>query len=645
MWNIAYRLFKLIMRRLKVKKIFFGIFSIMLLLLCSGTYAANVPEANFSANVTNGSTPLNVHFMDNSSGDVSNWEWDFDNDDVVDSNEQNPNHTYNNPGNYSVKLKVSGTEGSNQLIKTNYISVLESSVLPNYNDIYIQTANDEGILYNIFGNDTYLIRFEGAGRGLNAVHISTDYSTKYGQITTTTNQSGVFYITDTGGKRYEDNVILMLAVNGTIPDDFAIHIQSSGYSWIPNVIPNTAPDISSVIYNAIGINETFTKADFIYGPQIWKPTGDENYPIFNGQNMDDTNNTFWIMFIDTHVGVLGNGFDSLINQGATKIEYSISNLNSVAVFNVYCYCNQTNNGNNMIAWSNRVLTNNSTGSNPSGYLVTASPPIVADFSSNVTEGNAPLSVNFKDQSSDNVTSWAWDFNNDGIVDSTEQNPTHTYTKSGKYSVKLTVTKDGRSTQETKINYITVNLVDTITPIAFVNTKSGIYNTDKTISIAMNENGTIYYTTDGSTPTEKSRKYTGAFKVSSNTVLKFIAIDKAGNKSPIYVNTYKIDKVSPKVIKTTPKNRYKKFSRDSTIKIKFNENIKKSVNWSKVYVRNLKTGKKVFIKKWIKGNILYIKTSKRIRYSYYSVYIPKYSLKDFAGNNQKYKCYFRFRTSK
>jgi len=57
-------------------------------------------------------------------------------------------------------------------------------------------------------------------------------------------------------------------------------------------------------------------------------------------------------------------------------------------------------------------------------------------------GPPNLIVNFTDNSylpGMQVTSYAWDFNNDGIVDSTEESPTHTYTVPGLYSVTLTVT--------------------------------------------------------------------------------------------------------------------------------------------------------------------------------------------------------------
>jgi PKD repeat protein len=71
-------------------------------------------------------------------------------------------------------------------------------------------------------------------------------------------------------------------------------------------------------------------------------------------------------------------------------------------------------------------------------LVTPSTPVApeANFSSNVTEGYAPLSVRFTDLS-ENAVSFYWNFG-DGAT-STQQNPVHTYSKAGNYTVNLTAT--------------------------------------------------------------------------------------------------------------------------------------------------------------------------------------------------------------
>ncbi len=60
--------------------------------------------ADFSASPTTGAAPLTVTFDDRSGGFPTAWAWDFG--DGKTSNKQNPVHTYQQPGSYTVTLKV-----------------------------------------------------------------------------------------------------------------------------------------------------------------------------------------------------------------------------------------------------------------------------------------------------------------------------------------------------------------------------------------------------------------------------------------------------------------------------------------------------------------------------------------------------------
>ncbi len=68
--------------------------------------------------------------------------------------------------------------------------------------------------------------------------------------------------------------------------------------------------------------------------------------------------------------------------------------------------------------------------------------LLAAFSATPTTGGSPLLVQFTDlsysSSATGVLSWLWDFNNDGVIDSTAQHPSFSYTGCGDYSVSLTV---------------------------------------------------------------------------------------------------------------------------------------------------------------------------------------------------------------
>jgi PKD repeat protein len=62
------------------------------------------PLANFSASVRTGSVPLTVSFVDQSTGDVTNWQWEFGDGGM--SYVRDPTHTYGVVGTYNVKLTV-----------------------------------------------------------------------------------------------------------------------------------------------------------------------------------------------------------------------------------------------------------------------------------------------------------------------------------------------------------------------------------------------------------------------------------------------------------------------------------------------------------------------------------------------------------
>ncbi|PAV13689.1 cell surface protein, partial [Methanosarcina spelaei] len=255
------------------------------------------PIANFTANVTSGSAPMTVEFTDVSTGNITSWAWDFDNDGSIDSTEQNPIHTYAVAGNYTVNLNVTSAEGSDDEVKVEYIAVSESTTEPPIAEFTAEPTS---------GDAPLTVRFTDQ-----SANTPTSWLWDFGDNSTAT----------------EQNV--------------------------------------SHIYNAAG-----------------------NYTVnFTVANAD--------------------GSDSEV-----KTEY-----------------------------------------------IVVSEPLpgapVANFTATPTSGTAPLTVNFKDQSTGTVSSYAWDFNNDGNIDSTEQSPSYTYVAAGSYTVNLTVSGPGGSNSEVKTGYIKV----------------------------------------------------------------------------------------------------------------------------------------------------------------------------------------------
>lgn len=97
-----------------------------------------------------------------------------------------------------------------------------------------------------------------------------------------------------------------------------------------------------------------------------------------------------------------------------------------------------------LGYQNLTLeTGDETASLVDAFQVVAAAP-EADFAVSTTSPGVDETVDFTDKSSDidgSVTSWAWDFDGDGTTDSSDQNPSHSYSSEGTYTAELTVTDD------------------------------------------------------------------------------------------------------------------------------------------------------------------------------------------------------------
>ena len=85
------------------------------------------PAARFTATPTNGSSPLLVTFTDTSTGTITNRSWNLGDGTVTNTAATSLVHTYTCGGPYSVSLTVRGTGGSNTLLKTSLITVVDTT--------------------------------------------------------------------------------------------------------------------------------------------------------------------------------------------------------------------------------------------------------------------------------------------------------------------------------------------------------------------------------------------------------------------------------------------------------------------------------------------------------------------------------------
>jgi M6 family metalloprotease-like protein len=174
-------------------------------------------------------------------------------------------------------------------------------------------------------------------------------------------------------------------------------------------------------------------------------------------------------------------------------------------------------------------------------------------------------------------------------------------------------------------------IDTKSPYLTSAPSGGIYNINKTVTINMNENGTIYYTLNGTMPSTKSYKYKGPITISKNTVLKYFAVDLAGNKSPVYTQNYTINRNLLRVTHTNPVNMQTGFSKTAPLNIQFSEAIAPYIHFNSIRVKNMFTGIYSTINTSINGSILKVQINHRKINTWYVLTIPAKAVKDRTGN--------------
>ena len=138
---------------------------------CSDTAIASVtvnncspPTANFSANTLQFCSSGCVNFYDLSTGSPTSWSWFFPGGTPATANSNGPiNVCYDTPGDYSVTLIVSNSDGTDTLTHTNYIHILEPIPLTITGNLSIYscestelTAQPSGLSY-LWGPNVHLV--------------------------------------------------------------------------------------------------------------------------------------------------------------------------------------------------------------------------------------------------------------------------------------------------------------------------------------------------------------------------------------------------------------------------------------------------------------------------------------------------------
>lgn len=398
------------------------------------------PTVNFSASVTNGCYPLKVQFTDASianSGNNIQWIWDFGDGNF--STQQNPLHTYNISGSFTVTLQVKNSKGcTKQLNKPNYINVPDG-VIANFN---VVAASNCSLPANISFNNTS----SGAG--------TLSYQWNFGDGATSTQQTPTHTYTSNGSYTVSlivknnsgcsDTIVKPNIVNvGAVSANFTNtgHCINSPISFTNTSTPSSAlftwyfddgttstqtnPQITystatthiiKLVADFGSCKDSITKSIQIFDipSAIFTntPTGGCITPLTVNFNSSGSNITSYLWdFGDGTTSTQQNPTHTYQQQGSFHVKLIAENANG-------CKDSVTNNN-----------------------AVVIAPPHIQSFTQGAPySGCAPYTSNFgvSVNSIDVVSTYEWDFG-DGTPVVNGANPQHTYQNTGIYDITVIIT--------------------------------------------------------------------------------------------------------------------------------------------------------------------------------------------------------------
>ncbi|MCC4771150.1 PKD domain-containing protein [Methanosarcina sp. DH2] len=331
-------------------------------------------SADFLASQVSGEAPLTIQFTDASTGPVTSWLWEFG--DGSTSSDKDPSHTYSGAGIYDVALTVDNGTVPVSVVKDDYITVTEKHVVP-----VVEASFNSNVTS---GKAPLTVRFEDRSSGG-----PTSWKWDFGDGTSSTAQNPVH--TYTVAETYS---VTLIATNGTVSDD----ITESNYITVGS--GPTASFSASPLEGEAPLTVQFTDTS----------TGSVTYRLWE--------------FGDGSTSNAKNPLHIYSRAGTYTVKLTVTNSFDSDTFEAPSF----------------IRT----------YSIAAP---VANFTSDTTSGAVPLTVRFTDLSLNGPTSWEWDFNSDGKIDSREQNPVYVYTSSGTYSVTLNAVNGTARGNTKKSNYI------------------------------------------------------------------------------------------------------------------------------------------------------------------------------------------------
>jgi len=398
-----------------------------------------------------------VQFKDLSGNSPLYWTWDFGNGQT--SAVQNPSTTYSTPGTYTVTLIARNRSGANAIRKTDYITVYPYPTPQFSSNLSIACAPA-----NVQFTDQ-----STAGQGG-----VTAWSWDFGDGTTSSQPSPSHTYSQTGYYNVSLKVTNSGGCSNTAARSRYVRVVDGiqpNFTWNQTSAACSAPFVLNFINQAAGPgNLTFSwnlgngaspaaSSDTSPVNITYPATGSYDVTLQVASSLGCSGSIKQTLTLSNSNAVITGPDMTCINtpvtftDGSTPAPLSVAwdfgdgtsstDLNPSKTYSA--------NGTYTVKLTNTYGACTSTATKTVQVTNPPAPVFTADKTFNCS---APLAVQFTDQTTPAAAQWLWDFG-DGST-STAQNPAHTYTTLGQFTVKLTTTTAGGCSNTTsKPAYINV----------------------------------------------------------------------------------------------------------------------------------------------------------------------------------------------
>ncbi len=212
------------------------------------------PVAAFAVDPPSGYADLSVQFFDDSTGPPTSWAWNFG--DGQNSTQRHPQHTYANPGLYTVTLMVSNSMGSDTLVRAGLIDVDPAPTM------LVLEAVDDSQVREFSPNSNY----------------GSDPTMRVRQDVNSDYHAYLKFLVPSTGNAITSATLRLFATDGST-DGGSVHPVSS--SWNESLITwGNAPDLSAAALGSLGNVSTNTWVQVGVFPEVDSP-GAHSFGIQN----------------------------------------------------------------------------------------------------------------------------------------------------------------------------------------------------------------------------------------------------------------------------------------------------------------------------------------------------------------------------